>query len=67
MWEYLYIVFSKQKPDSVLCHKSELIERFGVFRAGGDQVNPCGLDRRMAQHIYQPLHIPSGLIDCPGE
>lgn len=39
----------------------------GVLRAGGEQVDPGGLDGGVAQYISQSDHIPAGLVEGSGK
>ena len=51
----------------VLSYQTQPLQQAGVFRAGGDEIDPGGLDATVAQHIGQFRHIPADLVKRPGE
>ena len=52
----------------ILClyDESEAVELFFVFCAGRNQVNPCGFDAGVAEHVGQARHIMADAVerDC---
>ena len=46
-----------------LCHQPQLFQLSCVFRAGGHQINPGGVDRRVSQNVCQLHNIPADLVE----
>ena len=50
-----------------LRHKSQLLQLPRMFRAGGHEINPCGVDGGVPQDIRQLHDIPADLIKGRGK
>ena len=48
-------------------HQPQFFQLPRVFRAGGHEVNPCGVDGGVSQHVRQLGDVPADLIEQRGE
>ena len=43
------------------------VEQVFVLRAGGDQVDACGLNARVPEHVRELGHVPRDAVERPRE
>ena len=47
--------------------QSQLIQLSEVLFSRGHEVNSCGLNAAVPQHVGQPHHVVAGAVEGPGE
>ena len=50
-----------------LCDQPQPFQLFGVFRAGGHQIDPRSIDGGVPQNVRQLHDVPAGFVEDPGE
>ena len=51
----------------VLNDEMKTLQLAGMLRAAGNQIDPRGFQRAVAQHVGQLGHIPAGAVKHPGK
>ena len=51
----------------VLNDEMKTLQLAGMLRAAGNQIDPRGFQRAVAQHVGQLRHVPAHPVKCPGE
>ena len=53
--------------DSVLRHQPQPVQLAGVLRPGGQEIDACGFDAGMPQHVGQPGDVLARLVKRGGK